>query len=104
MKPCEPQDVTAASTLRASKITTQLPHVIVVKVAAREQGWGRGRGEEQSVYRIRVYIGSERLWVGETCTYLDLYFQIACVIYLHLPVTQKTVKVITQYMHDKEYT
>ena len=49
MKPCEPQDVTAASTLRAIKITTQLPHVIVVNVAAREQGgWGRvGDGDGQ---------------------------------------------------------
>ena len=73
MKPCEPQDVTAASTLRPIKITTQLPHVIVVNVAVREQGgwrggWkmGMGRGEVQSV-------GSKGLRVGEICNYIYIF-------------------------------
>lgn len=35
VKPCEPQHVTAAGTLRVAKVTAQLPHVIVIIVAAR---------------------------------------------------------------------
>ena len=51
VKPCKPQNLTAAGTFRVAKVTTQLPHVIVVGITTCEiksetqtdrQTWRRG--------------------------------------------------------------
>lgn len=45
VKPCEPEHMTAAGTLRVAKVTAQLPHVIVVVITMCEHERVRYGGE-----------------------------------------------------------